>query len=523
MTGIQGRGREHRYILLSQCLQNDFFFNDECHLVLPQRVIQQMLLLKEDASTGVQRRVDGKRLDRGSLGVFLAASVGQALDGRRSSDPLHIVHIRDWHKPSLIYDLERRSYGPHCEPGTWGAAYLEGLERYLDPRRSPTDQMARFYAEQQARIYHIHSESVFDFKPQSGQPDSIEAKHLPSQLEQIMDVLIQGEGGDIDQLGEALDHETPDWQALQRVADDVNGRRSSEKGPVAHIAVIGVYTDIKVLTLLAGLRTRYEIPNLAVSDSLTASATLERHLDGLDFAAKVLGVEVVHGLNELVRYLGGSPAIENEVAIVSRQPYSRYATFFQDKQNVLAYQDEKLTQYLALTERRSVDLYERIKRANQFLIWFGSFFLLLTVIAALLNAIWPDRFDWKLPLITGGVSLLQLIGAFYTKPIQDLQQNLTNLARFKMILESHSLKMALARFHLTTPQALREIESAAEAEEAARQVQALRDQVAAIQAYDQSDFNSLTGLGFGILGAAGEDGDGNSPLSAPIEKATTEG
>src|SRR5438034_622980 len=66
-----------------------------------------------------------------------------------------------------------------------------------------------------------------------------------------------------------------------------------------YIAVIGVYTDLKVLTLLAGLRTRYNVPNLAVSDTLTASPTLERHLAGLDFAAKLLGVEVIHGVNDL--------------------------------------------------------------------------------------------------------------------------------------------------------------------------------------------------------------------------------
>ena len=45
-------------------------------------------------------------------------------------------------------------------------------------------------------------------------------------------------------------------------------------------------------------------PNLAVSDTFTASPTLERHLAGLDYAAKVLDVEVVHGINDLVGFLG---------------------------------------------------------------------------------------------------------------------------------------------------------------------------------------------------------------------------
>ena len=31
--------------------------------------------------------------------------------------------------------------------------------------------------------------------------------------------------------------------------------------------------------------------------------------------------------------------------------FARYRSFFQDKQNVLAFQDEKLSQYLQLTEQ----------------------------------------------------------------------------------------------------------------------------------------------------------------------------
>ena len=61
--------------------------------------------------------------------------------------------------------------------------------------------------------------------------------------------------------------------------------------------------------------------------------------------------------------------------MVARSSFARYRSFFQDKQNVLAFQDEKLRQYLALTERRSLDVYERIKRTNTFLILFGCTFL----------------------------------------------------------------------------------------------------------------------------------------------------
>ena len=61
----------------------------------------------------------------------------------------------------------------------------------------------------------------------------------------------------------------------------------------------------------------------------------------------------------------------------------------------------------------------------------------------------PDQ--WR------GLGLVQLVTAFFSKPIRDLQQNLNNLASFRMILEGHSLKTAFTRFHLTTPQALREL------------------------------------------------------------------
>ena len=89
---------------------------------------------------------------------------------------------------------------------------------------------------------------------------------------------------------------------------------------------------------------------------------------------------------------------------------------------------------------------------------------------------------------------MQLVSAFISKPIRDLQQNLTNLAVFKMILESHSLKTALARFHLTTPQTLRELQTDGEQALAAAQVDVLKQQVLAIQEFDTADFEDLAKL-----------------------------
>jgi hypothetical protein len=198
--------------------------------------------------------------------------------------------------------------------------------------------------------------------------------------------------------------------------------------------------------------------------------------------------------------------VEDESKVVSRSNFARYRSFFQDKQNVLAFQDEKLRQYLQLTERRSLDVYERIKRANTFLIVFGCTFLTVTLVFAVLGTIWPDRFRWEIAAVTGGVGLLQLVSAFVAKPIRDLQQNLTNLAVFKMILESHSLKTALARFHLTTPQTLRELQTEREAKLAAAQVAVLQQQVKAIQEFDSADFADLAKLGLAVGDGGAEAG-----------------
>ena len=85
----------------------------------------------------------------------------------------------------------------------------------------------------------------------------------------------------------------------------------------------------------------------------------------------------------------------------------------------------------------------------------------------------------------------------YSKPMEDLQQNLTNLATFKMILESHSLKTAFARFHLTTPQTLRELQDEDEAEAATRQIEVLEKQLAVIEKSEEADYQKLKDLGFG--------------------------
>ena len=455
-----------RYVLITQCLQNDFFLNPECPLALPEPAAAKVLIGGSADELPRGRHLEGA-IERGPLGRFLEATVGQRK--RKLPDcegTLTVINLRDWHLPGPSYDDERRLYGRHCERGTWGAGYIDGLEQYLDPLGSPDREEAHEFSTGSLRIHHVHSDSLFDFRPRQ---DDDERRHrekfLASELEDILDGLIQ----------------------------------HPDRGSI-YVAVIGVFTDLKVKLLVGGLRTRYSIPNVAVSDTLTASKTLERHLEGLDFIDKVLKVEIIHGVNDLVRFMGGSTTIEDERELVGGESFARYRTYFADKQNVLAYQDEKLRQYLTLTEKRSIKVYERISRANTFLLIWGSLFLVLTLIAAILNLADPERFDWKIPLVTGGVGLLQLVAAFFSKPTRDLQRNLTNLAVFKMILESHSLKTAFIRYHLTTPKTLGEVQSAAAAETAGRQIGMLRDQLEVIEAMDGSDYSALAALGFGSDG-----------------------
>ena len=503
-----------RYVLLTQCLQNDFFLNTECRLRLPDPAVSAMLLGNRE---GDLRRA-GNHYDRrraqlirnGSLGTFLEATVGRRLEPRAGAGGvLHLVNVRDWHRSGNIYDEERRRYGAHCEAGSWGAEYLDGAAEFLDPSGD-----GKYTAQGDVRVYHIESDSLFDFKPHSTALDNARRKFRASELEDLLDVLVQGTDEHVEEMQQLL-AASRDLASIHELARRIDAAEPSPGIAPAYVAVIGVYTDLKVQTVLVSLGTQYDLPNLAVSDTFTASSSLERHLAGLDYASKVLHAEVVHGINDLTRFLGGMPPLEDESELVGRISFSRYASFFQDKQNVLGYQDEKLRQYVLLTERRSVEIYERIKRANTFLIGFGLTFMAVTLVLSILSALAPDRFDWRPAAITGGVGLLQIASAFVNRPVRQLQQNLTNLAMFKMIIESHSLKTAFARFHLTTPQTLRELSSPAEAEAAHRQIASLAEQLHVMQEMDTADFDGLARLAVPVQE---ERTNGAAPVEVAPEK-----
>ena len=487
---------ESRYVLITQCLQNDFLLNDECRLSLPEPIVRAVLLgqsgLEPKAGESV-RGLSAKAVAAGPLGLFLERAIGRRRRGEDGRGVLHVINIRDWHIPDDNYDSERRRYGAHCEAGTWGAGYVDGLEGWLDPAGPLPSEEAQYFEQGSVRIHHVHADSIFDFRPRRAFIGANERKFPASALEILLDVIVQGSEDDQARAREIL-RKDPRVRALWPLAKEIDDDETVRSSARVYVGVLGFYTDIKVAIVLTGLRTRYELPNLAVSDTFTASTSLERHLSALDFADKLLTVEVVHGINDFVRFLGGTGDIEDESEIVAADSFARYKTYFQDRQNVLAHESEKLRAYELLTQRRSLELYDTVRRANTFLIAWGSVFLTATLVLSILSAF--GLVDWKAAAVTGGLSLAQFVGAFFTQPSSDLQHNLTNLAVFKMVLESHSLKTAVARFHLTTPQALRELHSETDAEAATRQIAALRKELEAIEDVNRADFEALRRLGF---------------------------
>jgi len=507
-----------RYILITECLQNDLFLNPECRLFLQDEAVRKLLVAKKDHDAfqvgEAPRRVSDELLERGPLGLFLQATIGERFAGRQPG-LLHVINIRDWHVPDASYDAERRTFGRHCLAGTWGARYVDGLEAYLDPAPPRPDGKASFCERGTARIYHIHADSVFDFRPRwderpRSQP---QPKFHPSELERLLDVLVTGSSADIDQLATVLkggvQSDSRQSQVLNLLALEAAGANAAADSTQLYVAVIGVYTDIKVQLLLSGLRSRYELPNLAVSDTLTGSRSLERHLHGLDFADKLLNVEVIHGIGDLASFLGSQPPLHDESDTVSAENYSHYRSFFVDKQSVLAYESEKLQEYAQLTGKRAIGVYDTIRRANTFLLVWGSAFLTLTLVGTILHLVAPGRWSWEMSAATGGLGLLQLVAAFFSRPIRDLQTNLNNLASLRMILEGHSLKTAFTRFHLTTPEVLRELKDAGEVERATAQIKALENQLGVIDRFQASDYAALANVVGFPEGNAAADGGGN--------------
>ena len=445
---------ENTYILITQCLQNNFFLADENRLCLPKDVVAQMLIgtggdhlkktqvdspSKEITVNANRREITPELLQSGPLYQFLDAAIYAdhevAKLPRNARDPLHIINIQDWHeRGSKNYDEERRLYGLHCEENTWESESIEGFEKFFKPWTLKDGQTApsngQPYNDGECNyFYTVHSDSLFDFQPADN------SDHAKSTLTAILDKLIK----------------TPQKTDVTTTTDGATATKDGK----TYVVVIGVYSDIKIMTLLTGLRSRYHIDNLIVSDILTASITLERHLAGLDYAHKVLGVEVTHSLNELARILNRAHTRTIDITITkNNSDFNDYNTYYLDKQSVLSYQDNVLSDYLDLTEQRAVKIYNWSKRANQILTITGVIFILFTLGAAIVQLIAPDRVSEGTVLIFAGVSLSQFIATFFTRPMGQMQENLNNLVRLRNYLESYSTTTALLRHHLTRPEYL---------------------------------------------------------------------
>ncbi|GAA2339248.1 hypothetical protein [Streptomyces violaceusniger] len=442
-----------QYVLITQCLQNDFFLNLDCQLSLPDSAVSKLLL---DSESGASLRAEGHRrvlseaeLRRSPLARFLDATVGSRMRGH-GDGVLHLINIRDWHVPGETYDLERRQYGAHCEADTWGAAYVDGLDDVLAPDlRAPADAENGWGGK--LRVHHVRSNTLFDFQHSSGgRPDLSE----PAPLTTLLDGLL-GEG----------------------------------QQETTHVVVIGVLTDIKVQLLLTGIRSRYDVRQLVVSDALTASRTLERHLTALDFCQRVLRTEVMTGLAELARFLGSRPDDDRRLSRGGDAEFVGYSSYIQDKQGILSYEDARMRDYRIQTAERLRRAQHTVGFASKFLLGLGTCLLAGALLLSLVGVFLPDRIGWQSPAVLGALGVGQIVTLFFARPVRSVQDALAEETRYRMILESRSLKVALARFHITTAAALRRHD------DVDGQTDALARQLEILEKMDTADFEQLKQLG----------------------------
>jgi nicotinamidase-related amidase len=458
--GRSGPGSQATYVLITQCLQNDFFFNLNCRLHLPADAAGKLLIhpaSEQSFGENRSRRTLGRStVRRGPMGRLLTATVGQRLHGA-GLGTLHLVNIRDWHTEGGHYDRERRLYGPHCEAGTWGADYPDALLDLLDPagtRRQTGDPhgQRRPFGPSGTRlgsvvVHHAHSDTLFDLE-----------RHASGARSELAEVL--------------------------------SGIITPENRHDVRVAVIGTYTDIKVQIVVQGVRIAYNPSRLVVSDSLTASPTLERHLGALDFAQKVLWAEVMHGVGDLARYLGSDPGEDEDLeSSASEVAFADYAQYFRDKQSITSYEDAQLRSYrqqIAGRLRRTVRL---VNFTHSFLIGSGIATLGSSVVLATVTAAQSGRLPIALPAVLLGLSVVQLVSVFFNRPASALTSVLSREAVFRMLLESRSLRLALARYHLTTPEALRGDASAGS------RAAVVRDQLKLLLELDHADFDRFARFG----------------------------
>ncbi|MBZ0276927.1 MAG: hypothetical protein K8I60_12325, partial [Anaerolineae bacterium] len=131
-----------------------------------------------------------------------------------------------------------------------------------------------------------------------------------------------------------------------------------------------------------------------------------------------------------------------------------YKTFFLDKQKVLASQDNKLLDYLELTRKRSTEVYEEIRNANWWLLLTGRILLAIVLIMVAVQVIFPlfgreIRIPTEVWVLTGGLSVAQLLTSFFLIPMAQMRNNVNALVRMQNYLETYSTVSSLLRFHMT--------------------------------------------------------------------------
>jgi hypothetical protein len=257
------------------------------------------------------------------------------------------------------------------------------------------------------------------------------------------------------------------------------------------------------------------VRNLIVSDVLTAAPNLERHLSGLDFADKVLNIEIIHSLNDLVHILNPSKRTNTIPQSLTRYSinFRDYRSYFLDKQNLLSYQDQKQIEYLELTEERARRLYHQVHFTNRTLIGFGFVFLAVTLVASILQIFGALTVPPETLIITGALSLLQLVAVFFRGPLNRLQDNLNNLVQQRANLENHSLVLALMRHHFASPELMYP-------QDGQKQIDQVREQIKMIQAAATTSAAIFAGVGQkkgGVSGASNLNGAAEeTPAETPV-------
>jgi hypothetical protein len=110
------------------------------------------------------------------------------------------------------------------------------------------------------------------------------------------------------------------------------------------------------------------------------------------------------------------------------------------------------------------------------------------MVLAIVAAVHPGRLPVALPVTVLGLSVVQLVYLFFNRPAQQLTALLNKEAVIRMLLESRSLRLALARYHLTTPEALSCGAGAGE------QVSILKEQLNVLADLDRVDFDTFKTL-----------------------------